>query len=162
MTHLFPLFLLSLLFSRVGAELLCALGDPISLDENGLVTMEQVANRAEGTFTMRLTYSGGQSWIGIGINHENSDNMTPATAVIGRMLDGEPSILKYDLESDAKDGSGVIPMDLQNLQDVSFTQTETTSVLQFTQLLSEDTQVVTDESVWIYAVGLPDNQWAGK
>jgi hypothetical protein len=124
--------------------------------------MEQVANRAEGTFTMRLTYYGGQSWIGIGINHEDSNNMTPSTAVIGRMLDGEPSILKYDLESDSQDGSGVIPMELQNLQNVSFTQTETTSVLQFTQLLNEDTQVVSDESVWIYAVGLPDNQWEGK
>jgi hypothetical protein len=124
--------------------------------------MEQVANKAEGTFTMRLTYYGGQSWIGIGINHEDSNSMTPATAVIGRMLDGDPSILKYDLESDSQDGSGVIPMELQNLQNVSFTQTETTSVLQFTQLLNEDTQVVSDESVWIYAVGLPDNQWEGK
>lgn len=88
--------------------------------------------------------------------------MSPATAVIGRMLDGEPSVLKYDLESDAKDGSGVIPMDLQNLQDVRFMQDEEKSVLEFTQLLDEATQTVTDESVWIYAVGLPDNQWEGK
>lgn len=151
---------LSFLCCGASAEYVCPLADPIQIEED--VTLEQVANPAEGTFTMRLTYYGGQSWIGIGINHENSNNMTPSTAVIGRMDNGTPSVLKYDLTSDAKDASGVVPMAIQNLQNVRFEQTDTTSVLEFTQLLDEETQTVTSDSVWIYAVGLPDNQWAGK
>jgi len=161
-TMLFPLFFIALLFSSVHAETVCKLSDPVTLDEDGLVTLEQAADKEEGTFTMRLTYYGGQSWIGIGINHDSTAKMTPSTAVIGRMLDGEPSVLKYDLESSSKDASGVIPMSLQTLQDATFTQTDTTSVLEFTQLLNEDTQVVSDDSVWIYAVGLPDNVWEGE
>jgi hypothetical protein len=157
------LFLLSALsFWYASAEWVCPLADPITLDSDGLVTLEQVANKAEGTFTMRLTYSGGQSWVGIGINREGSSNMEPTAAVIGRILDGAPDVSKYDLISSSKDGSGVIPMDLQNLKDVKFEQTDTTSVLTFTQQLSDETVTVTDDSVWIYAVGLPDNQWAGK
>jgi hypothetical protein len=157
------LFLLSALsFWYASAEWVCPLADPITLDSDGLVTLEQVANKAEGTFTMRLTYSGGQSWVGIGINREGSSNMEPTAAVIGRILDGAPDVSKYDLISSSKDGSGVIPMGLQNLKDVKFEQTDTTSVLTFTQQLSDETVTVTDDSVWIYAVGLPDNQWAGK
>lgn len=156
------LLLLSLLLGRVHAELVCELGDPITLDNDGLVSLQYSVNRQEGIFTMKITYTGGQSWIGIGINHEGSSKMTPVTSVIGRMLDGEPSVLKYDLESDAKDGSGVIPMNLQSLMDASFTQDDTTSVLQFTQLLDEETQTVTDESVWVYAVGNANNVWEGK
>ena len=152
------------LFSRAQAQSQCVLSSPVALDNNGLVTLEQVANQAAGTFTMRLTYSGGQSWIGIGINQQGTSNMTPATAVIGRMLNGAPSVLKYNLQSTNQDASGVIPMDtgLQNLQDATFTQTGSTSVLEFTQELNDATQQVSDNSVWIYAVGLPDNQWEGK
>eukprot|EP00544_Gedaniella_sp_CCMP2646_P009027 CAMPEP_0202496284 /NCGR_PEP_ID=MMETSP1361-20130828/19342_1 /ASSEMBLY_ACC=CAM_ASM_000849 /TAXON_ID=210615 /ORGANISM="Staurosira complex sp., Strain CCMP2646" /LENGTH=510 /DNA_ID=CAMNT_0049127563 /DNA_START=24 /DNA_END=1556 /DNA_ORIENTATION=- len=157
------LFLLSLsCWYSSSAEWVCPLADPITLDSDGLVTLEQVANKAEGTFTMRLTYSGGQSWVGIGINREGSSDMEPTAAVIGRILDGAPDVSKYDLISSSKDGSGVIPMGLQNLKDVKFEQTDTTSVLTFTQQLSDETVTVTDDSVWIYAVGLPDNQWAGK
>ena len=157
-------FLCLALFGRAQAESQCTLADPIVLDQDGLVTLEQVANQASGTFTMRLTYSGGQSWIGIGINQQGTSNMTPATAVIGRFLNGAPSVLKYNLQSTNQDASGVIPMDtgLQNLQDATFTQTGSTSVLEFTQELNDATQQVSNDSVWIYAVGLPDNQWEGK
>ena len=165
MTKLFVApFLCLLLFSGAQAQSQCVLSSPVALDSNGLVTLEQVANQASGTFTMRLTYSGGQSWIGIGINQQGTSNMTPATAVIGRFLNGAPSVLKYNLQSTNQDASGVIPMDtgLQNLQDATFTQTGSTSVLEFTQELNDATQQVSNDSVWIYAVGLPDNQWEGK
>lgn len=59
-----PVLLLSLLLSRVHAETVCTLAEPFVLDEAGLVELEQVKNVADGTFTMRLTYHGGQSWIG--------------------------------------------------------------------------------------------------
>jgi hypothetical protein len=37
-----------------------------------------------------------------------------------------------------------------------------TSTLTFTQLLNEPDLEVSDQSTWIYAVGLPNNQWTGK
>ena len=60
-----------------------------------LITLEQVTNQVAGTFTMHLTYSGSQSWIGIGINQQGTSNMTPTTAIIGCMLNAAPSMLKY-------------------------------------------------------------------
>jgi hypothetical protein len=160
--------LLCLLVSTAQAASLCTLSDPLTIDDDGLVTLEQVANYDEGTYTMRITYTGGRSWIGIGINTDGDSGMTPATAVIGRALegvdDGATSVLKYQLVSDSEGGSGVIVRNemFQTLSDVSFEQTEDESVLQFTQYLEESDQVVSDDSVWIFAVGLDDNQWEGK
>jgi hypothetical protein len=76
------------------------------------------------------------------------------------------SVLKYDVTNTKKDASGVIPMaeELQTLMDAMFEQDGETSVLTFTQKLVDsgmDDQPITDESSWIYAVGLPDNQWEG-
>jgi hypothetical protein len=164
MRSLFAFLFLLLGSNSVQAAFQCSLSEPISLHSDGVV-LEQVANRAEGIFTMRVTYTGGQSWVGIGINSEGQSKMLPATAVIGRAFDsGETSVLKYDLTSDNKDASGVVTMsdNQQTLQDAIFTQTETESVLQFTQYLNEPSQVVTDESLWIFAVGLPDNEFQGK
>jgi hypothetical protein len=46
---------------------------------------------------------------------------------------------------------------------VSFTQDGSSSTLTFTQLLDDsDWSQVTAQSTWIYAVGLANNQWAGK
>jgi hypothetical protein len=52
--------------------------------------------------------------------------------------------------------------ELQTLMDATFEQNGETSVLTFTQKLVDVGQpAITDESSWIFAVGLPDNQWDG-
>jgi hypothetical protein len=77
------------------------------------------------------------------------------------------SVLKYDVTNTKKDASGVTAMaeELQTLMDTTFEQDGETSVLTFTQKLVDsgmDDQPITDESSWIFAVGLPDNQWEGS
>jgi hypothetical protein len=62
----------------------CTLSPMMALDDG--LTLEQVKNSAAGTFTMRLTYTNGNAWIGIGINSEGSSKMVPSTSVIGRIL----------------------------------------------------------------------------
>jgi hypothetical protein len=76
------------------------------------------------------------------------------------------SVLKYDVKNTKEDASGVIPMadELQTLMDATFEQNGETSILTFTQKLVDsgmNDQPITDESSWVYAVGLPDNQWEG-
>jgi hypothetical protein len=85
------------------------------------------------------------------------------------------SVLQYNLLTTAEDGSGVAPMarELQTLMDAKFEQSDDgtqTSVLTFTQRLDEYLGlagasaggVISDDTSWLYAVGLPDNQWEGK
>jgi hypothetical protein len=77
------------------------------------------------------------------------------------------SVLKYDLVTDSEDGSGVVPMadDLQTLMDATFEQDEETwaSILTFTQKLDDvGLTTISDTTSWLYAIGLPDNQWQGK
>jgi hypothetical protein len=86
-------------------------------------------------------------------------NVSPDISPIGS------SVLKYDVTTTSKDGSGVVPMadELQTLEDTTFEQNGETSVLTFTQKLVDVGQpAITDESSWIFAVGLPDNQWEGS
>jgi hypothetical protein len=148
-------------------ESLCtrSLSDAIVLDDDGLVSLQQVKNTDEGTFTMRLTYTGGLSWVGIGINLDGRVKMTPTQAIIGRM-ETSSSVAKYRLASDDPDASGVLRLDddLQtSLYNASFTQDPATdeSILEFTTDLSGDMEV-TDDSLWVFAVGLPDNTWVGQ
>jgi len=151
--------------------------------------MSHYINIDEKTFTIRIRYTGGHSWIGIGINTDDSNKMTPAYAVIGDVYH-QPNVQRYKLISDDKTGSGVIPL-LDNvlnnhlkLNDSSFIQTTTTntntntmtesetqeSVLEFTHDLiirnENDPSIIeyeiNESSVWIWAIGLPDNTWAGK
>ena len=139
----------------------CSLSDPIEIDTN--LFLEQRRYDDE-TFTMRLTYTGGRSWIGIGMIEGGIGK--PAAAVIGR-ADNKTSVEKYGINTRGEDGSGVVPMASfsQTLMDATFEQTESTSTLTFTKYLSEPydvpEQIVTYRTVWIYAVGLPDNAWGG-
>jgi hypothetical protein len=75
------------------------------------------------------------------------------------------SVLKYDVTTTKKDASGVNPMadEFQTLIDTTFEQDGETSILTFTQKLDDSGMhgPITDESSWIYAIGLPDNQWEG-
>jgi hypothetical protein len=112
---------------------------------------------------MKFTYTGGSAWIGIGISSQGKTKMTPANAIIGRANgDGSTFVLKYSLTSDAEDASGVNSKASQTLTDVSFVQNGATSTLTFTQLLNDPDLEVSDQSTWIYAVGLPRNQWTGE
>jgi hypothetical protein len=154
----------------------CSYPDPVAIHSDGAVLLEYYMNGVEGTFTMRVTYLAGHSWVGIGINTAGDDGMVPALAVIGRLEDdgtGALSVKRYILSSDAKDGSGVQALDDVHgqLRDASFVQTENgESILEFThdlEILSEDdasgvVHTVTADSTWIWAVGLADNVWEGK
>jgi hypothetical protein len=134
---------------------------PLEVEKD--LTFQAISNREEGTFTMKFTYAGGSASIGIGINSQGKNKMTPANAIIGRANgDGSTSVLKYILSLDAEDASGVNSKASQTLTDVSFVQDGLTSTLTFTQLLNEPDLEVSDQSTWIYAVGLPNNQWTGK
>lgn len=88
----------------------CQLSAPMALSNDEDLFLEQVQNAETGTYTMRLIYTGGQSWIGIGVNSEGKSKMTPSMAVIGRADDpatGGASVLHYNMDSDAEDASGV-------------------------------------------------------
>lgn len=148
----------------------CEWSEPLEIYK-GKVTLEHYKNTEAGTYTMRLTYTQGNAWVAIGVNHHGSFRMAPSSAVVGRIEYAEDditpigsSVLKYDVTSTSKDGSGVVPMadELQTLMDATFEQNDETSVLTFTQKLIDVGQpAITDESSWIFAVGLPDNQWDG-
>lgn len=138
----------------------CVLSEPVALDANGLVELQHFVNEEEGTFTMKIAYYGGRSYIGIGVNQDGAPLMVPSVATIGRN-DGEdgPQVMEYTLTAT----TGVQPATLQDgILASTFEQTETTSTLTFTQLLNEPDQVaITDDTQWIYAIGFPDNQWMG-
>lgn len=139
----------------------CTLSDPVAIDRSGSLLFQQVKDSSAGTYTMKLTYTGGEAWIGIGINTQGRNKMTPANAVIGRVHDdGFESVGYYSLSSESADASGVQPYPSSSIQDATFEQVDGTSTLTFTQDLSE--MGVQDDSTWIFAVGLLNNQWAGK
>eukprot|EP00339_Tiarina_fusa_P010879 CAMPEP_0116997268 /NCGR_PEP_ID=MMETSP0472-20121206/763_1 /TAXON_ID=693140 ORGANISM="Tiarina fusus, Strain LIS" /NCGR_SAMPLE_ID=MMETSP0472 /ASSEMBLY_ACC=CAM_ASM_000603 /LENGTH=235 /DNA_ID=CAMNT_0004696097 /DNA_START=154 /DNA_END=857 /DNA_ORIENTATION=+ len=136
----------------------CSFQETVQLQND--LFLDQIANYEEGTFTMQLTYTGGESWVGIGINTDGKNKMTPANAVIGRAFDdGTTSALEYSMTSDNEDASGVQPLSTQTLTAARFLQAEGVSQLLFTKPLSD---AITEDSMWIYGVGLEDNQWQGK
>ncbi|KAL3941365.1 MAG: hypothetical protein SGARI_000624, partial [Bacillariaceae sp.] len=118
---------------------------------------------------MRITYLDGESWIGIGVNmRDDGRQMAPSYSVIG---DIDRGVQRYFLGSNARDGSGVFPLeDIHgHLKSASFVQEEGVSSLEFTHDLvtrhEETGEFVFEadgDSTWIWAVGLPDNEWAGK
>jgi len=146
----------------------CRFSDELGIDKGGNTFLQHYVNRDEGTITMRIRYTGGQSWIGIGINRNGKGKMTPGYAIIG---DASRGVKRYNLASDDKSGSGVIPIDdvHGHLKSSSFTQNGGESILEFTHDLAilnpDDGSTlleISDASVWIWAVGLPNNQWEGK
>lgn len=144
--------------SPVAANYSCVLSDPIALDSNGQVELQQFINEDEGTFTMKVIYYG-QAYIGIGVNQEGLPRMTPAIVAIGRADGSNSRVEKYSMMPN----SGVqLAASQEGLFNATFEQTASTSTLTFTQLLSEPGQVaITDDSQWIYAVGFPNNRFGG-
>mmetsp|Transcript_10259 Transcript_10259/g.24026 ORF Transcript_10259/g.24026 Transcript_10259/m.24026 type:complete len:589 (+) Transcript_10259:96-1862(+) len=159
----------SYLIGLADSQYNCNFSEELSIHKDGSTFLQQYINAEEGTFTMRIRYTGGRSWIGIGISTSGKGKMAPGYAVIGDIYRG---IMLYDLQSDDKQGSGVIPMKDTNghLKSPSFVQTEAgESILEFTHdLIIRDPNngsvihEISASSVWIWAVGLPDNAWAGK
>jgi hypothetical protein len=146
-------------FSVATSEYSCTFSEPIILDDVGDVELQHYVNEDEGTFTMKVTYYGPPSFVAIGVNQEGILAMTPAFATIGRNDDGEPQVDTYVM-------SALAGVELAESQDgivsSSFEQTESTSILIFTQLLSATGQLnITDETQWLYAIGYEDNVWGG-
>jgi hypothetical protein len=165
----------------------CIYSDEILIHSDGNVFMSNYVNIDEGTFTIRIRYTNGYSWIGIGINFDDKSKMSPAYAIIGANDINHNGVQSYNLISDDKAGSGVIPLLLQDQDNNNnngqlkpgsfFIQRETDllvkeSVLEFTHNLiirnnaNDPSSIIEHEinesSVWIWAVGLPDNVWEGK
>lgn len=163
------LLAVSFLIGSMESNYICNLSDEVSIHKDGAVFMQHYVNDEEGTFTMRIRYTDGQSWIGVGINTSGQGKMVPAYSVIGDISRG---VKRYNLQSDDKQGSGVIPLQDTNghLKSSSFVQTDAgESILEFTHdLIIRDPDngsivyEITESSVWIWAVGLPNNVWEGK
>jgi len=138
----------------------CTFADPIVVDQNGELELQQFSNPELGTYTIKLTYSGGQAWLGVGINQNGVPKMSPSTVVIGRADGDNPTVLKYGMTG----GTMVELLDssLQTLLNASFVQTDSVSTLTYTGYLSESGQTpISDSTQWIYAVGFSDNRWNG-
>ncbi|KAG7342936.1 cytochrome b561 [Nitzschia inconspicua] len=150
-------------------NLQCSFSDEYPLNEDGTVLMQNYVNYQEGTYSVRLRYTEGYSWIGLGINYYGNSYMVPAHAVIGRMIENTPFIGRYWLERTVL--NGVIPIEDPNehlkTATASFTQQEGETVLEFTHdlIIMEDGIVyenVTSSSSWIWAVGPEDNDWGSR
>lgn len=147
----------------------CVFSDPLSIHQSDQVFLEQYVNPVDGTYTMRIRYTGGSSWIGMGVNYNGESQMIPAYAVIGQVKSGGvSSVERYWIDS--KSESGLNPLEDVNghLKSSSFEQLNGESILTFTHdliILDEDNGSGSVEyehnakSRWIWAVGSPDNQW---
>ncbi|KAL3936778.1 MAG: hypothetical protein SGBAC_007982 [Bacillariaceae sp.] len=149
----------------------CILSPPVEVAPG--LTVENWVDHDELLFRMRVTYQG-KSWVGISFENDGRPGKPPF-AVIGRQeedsaIDGSSggtSVRKYTLNTANPDATGVVrmPQGSQTLEQVQFFQTNTKTVMTFTKSMNEifdaPEQIVTDRTTWIYAVGLPDNQWTG-
>jgi hypothetical protein len=125
-------------FPTASGAVHCTMTDPIVVDRKGEVMLQQYLNEEERTLTMKMTYTGGKAWVGVGINEAGKAQMTPATVVIGwGSPDGSATVpMTYSLSSKAPDTSGVILIPSQTLQNAIFEQTDTTSTLTFVRIIS--------------------------
>ena len=158
----------------------CTFSEATSIHQSGEVLLQHYTNTAEGTYTIRMTYLDGHAWVGIGTNFIDEPWMAPAYAVIGKQQNGQGNVQRYWLDEEYEDGSGVMPYKDINghlKKSWSFVQTDDDeSILEFTHdlvILEEDDQdgtgvtngnveyQVTPQSTWVWAIGLPDNQWEG-
>jgi hypothetical protein len=146
----------------------CSFSDEIPLDADNTVFLQHYVNRQEGTYSIRVRYTQGYSWIGIGVNYYDEAYMVPAYTVIGRQEedeDGSLPVARYWLERTFI--TGVVPIEDPNghlKPGASLVQENGETVLEFTHdlvILEEGIvyENITDDSTWIWAVGPPDNDW---
>ncbi|KAL3936779.1 MAG: hypothetical protein SGBAC_007983 [Bacillariaceae sp.] len=151
----------------------CILSPPVEVAPG--LTVENWIDNDGLMFRMRLVYEG-TAWLGLSFENDGTPGK-PEFAVIGRMEDDLGRIFgdvkKYMLTNANPDASGVAEMSSgsQTLEDVVFSQTtasttgKSKTIMAFSKATNEifdfPQQVVTDRSTWIFAVGLPNNQWGG-
>lgn len=146
----------------------CSLSERVSLHNSDTVFMQEYVNTDRGTFKMRIRYTAGESWIGVGVNTNNEGTMAPAYAVIG-MIDetGSPSVQRYWIDEAGQEG--IIPLDDPNghLKMEYFHQENGETFFEFEHdlVIMENgavTYEIGSDSVWIYAVGPDNNDWGSR
>jgi hypothetical protein len=157
------ILLLSLLLQAANVafaqdDLDCSFGSDIFLRNDGSVIFRHVTNPVEGTLKVELVYEG-EGWLGLGFSNAGIEGrMIGTDAVIG--LPNDPvsatNPAKYILEAKRTSGVTELSTSQQTLQDASITQNTTHTVLTFTKLLVEESEVellATGRHNFIWAVG---------
>jgi len=98
----------------------------------------------------------GVGWLGFGIS---DGSIVGSDAIIGKPdleFEDKKSVMKYDIDSDKL--SGIVPMEdtMQTLKDASITQDGSKTVLEFTKILKEDTELeikAEGDNSFVWAVG---------
>lgn len=148
--------------SVVSVQGACELSSPVLINPEQNLELRQYLNPDANSFTMELTYTGGQSFVAIGVNENGQARMSPSKVILGRADLENPSVDLYRTQSYA--GPELIQDDSQQAQIVnsSFVQTEDTSVLTFTYTLgSREGLEINDETQWVFAVGFSNNAFVG-
>ena len=117
-------------------ELVSYLSDPMELCPTGLVQLQQYVDLEAATFSIRVTNSGGQSFVAVGLNDDGTCAMVPANSIIGSAdADGRnPFVYQYRMTADA----GIrIAENPTLLSSTSVPTNDTSFTLSFTQRLSE-------------------------
>ena len=145
------LFILLGLLMKVGAQVQCSFKKDTELLDGDL-TLRQYVNQEEETVTIQLVYQG-QGWVSIAF----SDGMLGSEAVVG--LPDEDEVATYYL-------GGYLPFAVSRLEDElqdslidpSIVQTDTETILTFTQSVRDELGNVVvaggETSSIIYAVGM--------
>eukprot|EP00934_Nitzschia_sp_Nitz4_P005580 Nitzschia sp. Nitz4//scaffold265_size26576//19238//19849//NITZ4_008251-RA/size26576-processed-gene-0.13-mRNA-1//1//CDS//3329544849//5570//frame0 len=140
-------------FAAQVASATCYFSEPISLGHEGDIELQQYVNEEDDSFTIKVTYSGGQSYVAVGLNDNGGGSMTPSTAFIGQMSSG---VRTHRLTT-----TGIVVSDDEMLTDATFVQEDGVSTLLFTQSLSYLDRNLTEPTVWIYSVGYEGNLFTG-
>jgi hypothetical protein len=139
-------------------DLDCSFGTDIFLRNDGSIIFRHVTNPLEGTLKVELVYEG-EGWLALGFSNAGVvGRMIGTDAVIG--LPNDPvsatNPAKYILASKSNSGVTELSTAQQTLQDASITQNATHTVLTFTKLLVEESEVellATGRHNFIWAIG---------
>ena len=97
-------------------------------------------DNTQNTISVSLTVPA-VGWVGFALN-DNGGFMIGSEAIIGVPADN--TVLKYNLNAQARSGVEPFPDDQQTLMDTSITQTSSTTTLSFTKFLEEGDEVMID------------------
>jgi hypothetical protein len=146
----------------------CSLSNRVSLHKSETVWMQEYINTDRRTFKMRIRYTEGNSWVGVGVNYDKEERMAPSYAVIGTMKeDGTSHVQRYWIDKSGEEG--IVPIQDPNghLKNSSFIQENGETFFEFEHdlVIMENgfiTQEINSDSVWIYAIGPDNNDWGGR
>mmetsp|Transcript_42306 Transcript_42306/g.88844 ORF Transcript_42306/g.88844 Transcript_42306/m.88844 type:complete len:387 (+) Transcript_42306:697-1857(+) len=104
-----------------------------------------------GIFCARLRYAS-LGWVGVG---RSDSGMVGSEPTIYKPEDGSGSVLKYSISN--RNEAGIIPMAQQTLLSSSFSQTATTTTMEYVKLLKEygspELEIVNGVNSFVYGVG---------